>query len=221
MLTAVLIIGGLGASGAAATGSESITACVNKTTGVVRVLDMGTSGAANKCVTTGPRLLHEAPLSWNLEGHAGAPGSSGADGAPGPQGPMGPEGPQGPAGADAEGDVTHIDVPVIAQWQAYSTAAGTLEAACVDAAGVYARFVATNEVEADVWLSWAAPAALVDHFVVAEGATRVLLQMTQADNHVVVRAVSGAEVVQWDIMLTIEETASGESCAMSILQTTA
>ena len=88
--------GGVGVS--RASGSQTITFCVNKKTQVVRLAKAG------RCART------ESRLAMNAEGVAGAtgpagpsgvPGQTGATGATGPAGaagPAGPQGIQGPAG---------------------------------------------------------------------------------------------------------------------------
>ncbi len=85
-----------------------IHGCINKTTGVVRIVDTAKTGSLGQCISSG--ALAELPVTWSQTGPAGAPGSPGSPGSPGtpgqngapgpqgPQGPQGPEGPQGPAG---------------------------------------------------------------------------------------------------------------------------
>jgi type VI protein secretion system component Hcp len=102
-----------------------IHGCINKATGVVRVIDTAKTGTLGQCITTG--ALAEQPVNWSQTGPAGAPGSpgtpgqngtpgipgtSGQNGAIGPQGPQGatgaqgPEGPQGPQGPAGTGCAT-------------------------------------------------------------------------------------------------------------------
>jgi hypothetical protein len=89
--------------------AQVINACVVKKTGVVKI--------APTCTT------EETPLSWNIQGPAGAPGpqgpagpqgapgaqgpagSPGAQGVTGSQGPIGPTGPQGAQGPAGEGTI--------------------------------------------------------------------------------------------------------------------
>jgi hypothetical protein len=69
-----------------------IQACALKHTGTLRIV-----ATASDCI---PNL--ETPVSWNIQGPAGANGPAGVtgpQGVPGAQGPTGPAGPQGPAGS--------------------------------------------------------------------------------------------------------------------------
>lgn len=101
--TAVLIAGmalALIASDAATAETGVINACVQQSTGALRIV-----AADEEC----PKYW--APLSWNEQGLAGpagptgpsgatgATGPTGATGAEGPSGAMGPTGPTGPSGA--------------------------------------------------------------------------------------------------------------------------
>lgn len=70
----------------------TLSACVTKATGVMRLIDAG-----------GTCRSGEAPVTWNVQGPKGdtgadgakgAPGAAGLPGAPGAQGPQGPAGPQ-------------------------------------------------------------------------------------------------------------------------------
>jgi hypothetical protein len=81
--------------------AQQIFACVNATSGAVRIVAQGAA-----CRTP------ESLVTWNVVGPQGPPGPAGPAGAlgpPGPQGPagpagaLGPPGPQGPAGADVLG----------------------------------------------------------------------------------------------------------------------
>jgi hypothetical protein len=89
VLTGSLVaIGGV----AAAAGPEpAISACVNKVTGSVRVID---PAKHQTCAS-----LLETPLSWNQQGIQGTPGAAGPQGTPGAPGPAGPAGPTGATGA--------------------------------------------------------------------------------------------------------------------------
>ncbi|MFI5730659.1 collagen-like protein [Kribbella sp. NPDC051587] len=81
--TSLLAIGTV--ASAAAEPEPTVSACVGKLTGLVRVID-----PAKKQTCTSL----ERPMSWNQRG---VPGPAGAVG---PAGPAGAQGPQGPAGAD-------------------------------------------------------------------------------------------------------------------------
>jgi Collagen triple helix repeat (20 copies) len=70
--------------------AQQIFACVNATSGAVRIVAQGVA-----CRTP------ESLVTWNVVGPQGPPGPAGPAGAlgpPGPQGPAGPAGPQGSAG---------------------------------------------------------------------------------------------------------------------------
>lgn len=79
-----------------------IHGCMNKSTGVVRIIDTAKTGSLGACIASG--ALAELPVNWSQTGPAGAPGSPGTPGSPGAPGqngatgPQGPQGPQGPAG---------------------------------------------------------------------------------------------------------------------------
>lgn len=85
---------GLGGGVAAATmpsQTEVISACVNPSTGTLRLIDPATQTCK----------LKETALSWNQtgpQGEAGPQGAQGPQGEAGPQGPQGEVGPQGPQG---------------------------------------------------------------------------------------------------------------------------
>ena len=72
---------------AQAADSGVLSACVARATGTMRLVDAG-----------GTCRSGEAPVSWSIQGPAGATGATGAQGAQGVQGLQGPQGPQGPAG---------------------------------------------------------------------------------------------------------------------------
>jgi hypothetical protein len=86
----LLLLGGFAASVAA---DDAITACVNKTSGALRIVKMPATCAKN-----------EVLLSWNLagpqgpKGDAGSPGEQGLQGEQGQQGIQGEQGLQGPSG---------------------------------------------------------------------------------------------------------------------------
>jgi len=90
-------------------GGETIQGCVNRATGILRVV-----GSADECLTAGhpkvkkfPALL-ETPLSWNQQGQPGLPGTpgergqQGEPGAPGAAGEPGAPGERGAAGPQGE-----------------------------------------------------------------------------------------------------------------------
>ena len=85
------LAGAAGATLAGAIDDGVISACRNKSTGVLRVPATGTACKGD-----------ETPLQWSIRGPEGAQGPPGIVGPPGPQGivgPPGPVGPRGPAGA--------------------------------------------------------------------------------------------------------------------------
>jgi hypothetical protein len=74
----------------------AIRACVNKKTGIVRII----RAPGKRC-----HARAETATSWNRQGasgSAGAPGSGGSPGQVGPQGPRGELGPRGAAGLDGD-----------------------------------------------------------------------------------------------------------------------
>lgn len=87
----------VGAAAMAAPASTNVNACVNNTTGAVRIV-----------ASVGSCVAGETGISWALvgptgpAGPAGATGPHGTTGATGPQGPAGPTGPQGPAGSSGQ-----------------------------------------------------------------------------------------------------------------------
>lgn len=86
---ALLVSAGVAPSAEAAP-SDLIHACVQKSTGLTRIVRPGQS-----C------RHHEQLVVWNVsgpQGPIGPAGPQGLQGVEGPQGPMGPEGPQGPPG---------------------------------------------------------------------------------------------------------------------------
>jgi type VI protein secretion system component Hcp len=86
------------APSAESTPSDVIHACVQKATGLTRIVRPGQS-----C------RHHEQLVVWNVSGPqgpagpSGPPGLQGLQGPQGPMGPMGPEGPQGPQGPAGSG----------------------------------------------------------------------------------------------------------------------
>jgi len=69
-----------------------ISACYDKQSGLLRVMDAA-GGVPKSCVKT------ENALSWNQQGPKGDQGNTGPQGPQGPQGPTGATGPTGPTGA--------------------------------------------------------------------------------------------------------------------------
>ena len=85
-MVVVLSSGGIALAIAEPSGERQvIKGCVNKRTGVLRLLPEG--GRCSK---------HERPIEWNREGRLGPPGPAGPQGVPGLTGPQGPRGPEGP-----------------------------------------------------------------------------------------------------------------------------
>jgi len=104
-LIAALAFGSGSAVAAFAVATPStIYACVNNSSGTIKVIDAVTACGTN-----------EIKLEWNTAGPQGATGATGATGAPGPQGApgphgaVGPQGLQGPAGAPATALWAHIN----------------------------------------------------------------------------------------------------------------
>jgi type VI secretion system secreted protein Hcp len=113
-----------------------IHGCMNKTTGVVRIIDTAKTGSLGACIASG--TLAETPVNWSQTGPAGAPGTpgtpgspgtpgqNGATGAQGPQGPQGPEGPQGPQGPAGGGCTTAcVASPEVAIYLVLTDTSGT------------------------------------------------------------------------------------------------
>ena len=73
--------------------SGAFHGCVNKATGVLRVIDPSKN---QQCLTTG--VLAETAITWNQTGPQGAVGPQGATGAQGPAGPTGATGATGAQG---------------------------------------------------------------------------------------------------------------------------
>ena len=110
-VAAVLAGGGVAMAAIPSTATGKITACVNKQSAAVRIID---SQAGKRCkptektVTwnavgprgaTGPAGPAGAPGERGPAGATGAPGAAGLTGASGPAGPAGQAGPTGPVGA--------------------------------------------------------------------------------------------------------------------------
>jgi Collagen triple helix repeat (20 copies) len=91
---AILFIGGVVGASIPNSQTGTINGCVNKVTGVLRVID---AQAGRKCITV-PASLSETPIVWSQAGPQGLTGVAGAPGAPGPQGAKGDTGATGPAG---------------------------------------------------------------------------------------------------------------------------
>ncbi|HTY72247.1 MAG TPA: hypothetical protein VMI11_07440, partial [Actinomycetes bacterium] len=80
---ALLMMAGVGAYAAIPdSGTGTYHGCVNKATGVVRLVDPTLSGNLGHCISTsGP--LYETSVTWNQTGPAGATGQAGPPGATG------------------------------------------------------------------------------------------------------------------------------------------
>ena len=104
LLAGVLAAAGVTYAVAAIPGpGGTITGCVKKSNGNLRVVDDGTSCRRN-----------ESSLVWNQtgpKGETGATGATGPQGSAGPQGPAGPQGSQGPAGATGVAAAACPDTP--------------------------------------------------------------------------------------------------------------
>jgi hypothetical protein len=79
------------ADGRRPSGTETITACVSKSNGRIRVVPPSSSCRSR-----------EQRLTWNIRGPKGEPGERGPAGEPGATGPAGPQGPAGERGAPGE-----------------------------------------------------------------------------------------------------------------------
>lgn len=93
-----VVIGSVGV-GLASGESETVVACANKKTGVLRLANSG------KCRKTEKRVVLTSNQPMNITGLQGVAGPTGETGAAGPQGPAGEAGatgPQGPAGPQGE-----------------------------------------------------------------------------------------------------------------------
>jgi hypothetical protein len=93
---------GLRVAGAASTGL--ISACVNTSSGVLRIVTPGAGpsrdrdGEAEGDRSPNRCAAHETLLAWNIQGVPGPQGAAGAAGTAGAQGPVGPAGATGGAG---------------------------------------------------------------------------------------------------------------------------
>jgi type VI secretion system Hcp family effector len=81
------------------------TACVQKSTGAVRLIDPSVS--TNRCTNA------ETQASWNQVGQQGAKGATGVQGVQGKTGATGPQGPKGEPGASGTGG----SAPIVATVQ--------------------------------------------------------------------------------------------------------
>jgi hypothetical protein len=75
----------------------TIHGCVNRMTGIVRVINPSLPGFAGAC-NTNAWFFGERALTWNARGQTGPQGMPGTTGAPGPSGMPGPAGPAGDRG---------------------------------------------------------------------------------------------------------------------------
>jgi hypothetical protein len=68
MVAALAGAAGLGVAGTAwgviPDGDGTFHGCVNRATGLVRVVDPDRSGSLGRCISTGPALLRETPIEW-------------------------------------------------------------------------------------------------------------------------------------------------------------
>ena len=96
-----LLLGGTAASAATSTAANTINACVNAMTGVVRVPATG-----QHCITTGTAAKRERTLAWSKRGAAGPTGAQGATGTIGAQGAQGVQGFPGVDGHDGSNGAT-------------------------------------------------------------------------------------------------------------------
>lgn len=100
-LTGLFVVSGVTFYGTSNT--NVIRGCVNRDTGVLRVLDPGESCKRREYAIDWNRMGPQGPRGPRGEkgemGPQGAAGKPGAPGLPGPAGPAGPLGPIGPAGA--------------------------------------------------------------------------------------------------------------------------
>src|SRR5262245_41130117 len=74
-----VLVGSSVASAAIPDTDGTIHGCVNDAAGVVRVVDRAKSGSLASCITTGPRLLQETPITWNQARPPGPQGEPGFD----------------------------------------------------------------------------------------------------------------------------------------------
>lgn len=87
----------IAANEAAATGV--ITACVQKSSGAVRIVNSASSCTNNETVVTWNQVGPQGPAGpQGTQGIQGVQGPAGPTGSQGPAGPAGPEGPAGPPG---------------------------------------------------------------------------------------------------------------------------
>jgi hypothetical protein len=97
----ILVALGLLSSQSVLAAGSSINACVDKKTGVVRIV--------NKCKTT------ETAMTWNQTGVAGPKGETGPKGDTGNTGPQGITGPAGPQGVQGPVGLQGVQGPTGAQ----------------------------------------------------------------------------------------------------------
>jgi hypothetical protein len=120
-----LAAGAAGAALDAVLADEVISACRNKSTGVLRVPSAGSSCRGD-----------EQPLQWNVRGSAGPTGPAGPAGPQGATGAAGPAGPEGPRGATGATGPQGPPGPASVDALRGST--------CTTAAGVYGRLSVTT-----------------------------------------------------------------------------
>ena len=95
LVAAIVGTATIGAAGAASTGL--ISACVNTSSGTIRIIAPGVKTPPGDA--SGTCAKNETLLSWNAQGIQGPPG---------PTGPQGPQGPAGPAGTAAGSACTTV-----------------------------------------------------------------------------------------------------------------
>lgn len=96
---ATLLVAGVATAAIPNSSTKVVTTCVNKSTGVVRVID---AQAGKRCKARERTLTLNQKGAAGLNGATGAVGAPGATGATGARGPIGLVGPTGPAGAPDE-----------------------------------------------------------------------------------------------------------------------
>lgn len=89
-VAAIAVTAGVGFA-AIPSSSGAVNGCYEKVTGILRVID---TDAGKSCKS------FESPITWSVQGPAGAIGPAGPQGESGPQGEKGDAGPAGPAGAE-------------------------------------------------------------------------------------------------------------------------
>jgi len=156
IIALALVAGGAGVASAAQPSSSAgtvITACVSQTTGVLRVLSVGTGAPRMKAARRTCRA-HERRLQWNQIGPQGIPGVPGQPGTVGPQGPRGDTGAPGPVGRTGEqgpvgppgptGPKGDTGAQGLAGFSGYEVVQTQVEGVPPDAGHSYNRFVSCS-----------------------------------------------------------------------------